>query len=162
MIHINPKSVDTYLSGIANQLETHFLDVRSARKSPLVSRALQGVKRRYGVPTLWKLPLTTNNLLTIFDTYDPHPGHDDLLVTSQLSKGTSCLMHLAELTSPDKFSLHDYRKVSMCHSVEFFQDSFGFWLPGNKSDKFFEGNCLIVRKGGSPDTYSRFRKYLSS
>ena len=25
--HINPKSVDTYLSGIANQLETHFPDV---------------------------------------------------------------------------------------------------------------------------------------
>jgi hypothetical protein len=71
-------------------------------------------------------------------------------------------MRLAELTSPDKLSLRDYRKVSMRHSVEFFQHGFSFWLPGNKSDKFFEGNHLIVRKGGSPDTHSRFRKYLSS
>jgi hypothetical protein len=28
--HINPKSVDTYLSGIANQLESHFPKVCSA------------------------------------------------------------------------------------------------------------------------------------
>src|ERR1700729_2952129 len=49
--YINPKSVDLYLSGIANQLETHFPNVRDARKSALVSRALQGAKRRFGVPT---------------------------------------------------------------------------------------------------------------
>ena len=49
--YINPKSVDTYLSGICNQLETHFPNVRDARKSALVSRALQGAKRRFGVPT---------------------------------------------------------------------------------------------------------------
>ena len=49
--HINPRSVNTYLSGIANQLECHFPDVRAACKSALVSRALQGAKRRYGVPT---------------------------------------------------------------------------------------------------------------
>ena len=42
---INPRSVDSYLSGIANQLESHFPDVRNARKSMLVSRALQGAKR---------------------------------------------------------------------------------------------------------------------
>ena len=33
--YINPRSVDTYLSGISNQLETHFPDVREARKSAL-------------------------------------------------------------------------------------------------------------------------------
>jgi hypothetical protein len=49
--YINPKSVDTYLSGICNQLETHFPNVRDARKSALVSRALQGAKCRFGVPT---------------------------------------------------------------------------------------------------------------
>lgn len=43
--YINPNSVDTYLSGICNQLETHFPGVRDARKSALVSRALQGAKR---------------------------------------------------------------------------------------------------------------------
>ena len=34
---INPNSVDSYLSGIANQLETYFPDVWSACKSTLVS-----------------------------------------------------------------------------------------------------------------------------
>lgn len=35
--HINPHSVDSYLSGICNQLEPHFPDVRTIRKSPLVA-----------------------------------------------------------------------------------------------------------------------------
>jgi hypothetical protein len=39
---INPKSVDSYLSGIANQLETHFPNVQVAHKSALVTCALQG------------------------------------------------------------------------------------------------------------------------
>jgi hypothetical protein len=49
--HINPKSVDSYLSGIANQLELHFPYVRANHKSALVSCALQGMKHRYSVPT---------------------------------------------------------------------------------------------------------------
>ena len=42
--HINPKSVDTYLSGITNQLETHFPEVHTSCKSILVTHALQGTK----------------------------------------------------------------------------------------------------------------------
>jgi hypothetical protein len=160
--HINPNSVDTYLSGIANQLESHFPDVHTARKSPLVSRALQGAKRRYGVPTSRKLPLTSTNIITVFNAYDPSPTHDDLLFTVQLATGTNCLMRLAELTSPDSVPLRDYRKVSMRHLVEFLPQGVSFWLPGHKADKFFEGNHLIIRKGGSPDTYVRFRRYLAS
>ena len=160
--HINPKSVDTYLSGIANQLETHFPDVRAARKSPLVSRALQGTKRRYGVPTSRKLPLTRNNLLTIINGYGPTASHDDLLFIAQICTGTECLMRLGELTWPDKSASRDYRKVSMRHSVDFLADGVSFWLPGHKADKFFEGNRLIIRKSGVPDTYTLFTTYLKS
>ena len=103
--HINPKSVDTYLSGIANQLESHFPEVRNARKSALVSHALQGAKHCYGVPTTQKLPLTGENLKTICNTYNTNPSHDDLLFTTQILTGTDCLMRLAELTWPDKVSL---------------------------------------------------------
>ena len=42
--YINPKSINIYLSGICNQIETHFSHVRDACKSILVSRALQGAK----------------------------------------------------------------------------------------------------------------------
>jgi hypothetical protein len=38
--YINLKSVDTYLSGICNQIETHFPAAREARKSVLVTHAL--------------------------------------------------------------------------------------------------------------------------
>src|SRR6267143_1363693 len=34
--HIKPKSVDSYLSGICQQLETYFPDIRKERRSPLV------------------------------------------------------------------------------------------------------------------------------
>ena len=160
---INPKSVDTYLSGIANQLESHFPDVRAAHKSVLVSRALQGAKCRYGVPTTCKLPLTKDNIITLINAYQPFPSHDDLLFTTQISTGVSCLMRLAELTwPPDSIALRDYRKVTMRHSVEFLTDALSFWLPGHKADQFFEGNQLIVHKGGTPDTCTLFRSYLAS
>ena len=160
--HINPKSVDTYICNIANQFETHFPDVHAVRKSTLVSRALQGAKWRYGVPTSRKLPLTRDNLLTIYNVYGPNPPHDDLLFTAQILMGTDCLMWLAKLTWPDKLSLRDYRKVSMPHSVEFLPEGLSFWLPGHKADKFFKGNRLIVHKGGSPDTHNRLCEYLAS
>ena len=60
--YINPKSTDTYLSRICNQLETHFPNVHSTCKSILVSCALQGAKHFFGFPTHWKLPLTKGNL----------------------------------------------------------------------------------------------------
>ena len=58
--YINPKSVDSYLSGICNQLESHFPDIRNVCKSPMVSQALKGVKHRFGRTTTCKLPLTTS------------------------------------------------------------------------------------------------------
>jgi hypothetical protein len=117
--HINAKSVDTYLSGIANQLESHFLNVHIARKSALVSHTLQGVKHRYGMPTTRKLPLTPNNLRTVCNAYNDDPSYDNLLFVTQLLIGTHCLMRLGELTWPDKIALWDYRKISMRHSVSF-------------------------------------------
>jgi len=160
--YINPKSVDLYLSGIANQLEPHFPNVRSARKSALVSRALQGAKWRFGVPTTCKLPLTVDNLISVCNHYRVNPSHDDMLFTTQLLTRTGCLMRLAELTWPDKISLRDYRKVTMHHTVTFHTNTLSFWLPGHKVDQFFEGNRLVVRKASSPDTYSYFLTYLSS
>ena len=71
-------------------------------------------------------------------------------------------MRLGELTWPDTVHLHDYRKVTMRHSIEFLVDAASFWLPGHKADQYFEGNRLIIRKGPFPDTYTHFCDYLSS
>jgi len=59
--HINPRSVDSYLSGICNQLEPYFPEVRQNRKSPLVVRTLAGAKCYRGTPTQRKSPLTTSS-----------------------------------------------------------------------------------------------------
>ena len=40
--HIDPKSVSSYLSGICQQLEPYFPNVRPSRHSPLVDRTLKG------------------------------------------------------------------------------------------------------------------------
>jgi len=160
--YINPKSVDSYLSGIANQLESHFPDVRSARKSALVSCALQGAKQRFGVPTTCKLPLTRENLLTVCNAYHDNPSHDDILFMTQILTGTECLMRLGELMWPDQLDLRHYRKVSMHHTVSFHTDALSFWLPGHKADQFFEGNRLIVHKSLPSHAYSHFQTYLSS
>jgi hypothetical protein len=159
-VHINPKSVDTYLSGICNQIEIHFPNVQNARKSMLVSHALQGAKHRFGVPTLCKLPLTKANLLEVLNTYQPSPSHDDKLFLAQLFIGTNCLLRLKELVWLDNHSLQDYCKVSMCHSVQSSHDSISFWLPSHKADQFFEGNCLFIRSS-STKNYCLFNSYLS-
>jgi len=89
----------------------------TAQQNTLVSHALWGAKRCFGVATLWKLPLTRNNLLEVFSSLRRSPSHDDLLFATQLFVGTDCLMWLAELTWPDKVSFHDYHKVMIRHSM---------------------------------------------
>jgi hypothetical protein len=126
----------------------------------LVSRALQGAKRRFGVPTLRKLPLTKANLLEVLNAYQPSLSHDDKLFLAQIFTGTNCLLRLGELVWPDSHSLQDYRKVSMRHSVQLSHDSVSFWLPGHKADRFFEGNRLFIRST-STEHYHLFNSYLS-
>src|ERR1700729_2512810 len=55
--HINPKSVESYLSGICNNLEPFFPEIRANRASAVVKRTLKGALRRYGHPTNHKSPL---------------------------------------------------------------------------------------------------------
>jgi hypothetical protein len=152
--HINPKSVDTYLSSIANQLETHFPNVQCMQKCYHIL-CFAGCKM-----TLWctNISQTSSNQGQSdhhFQHIQTHP-HNDLLFTTQILTGTDCLMCLAEITWLDKVSLHDYCKVSMCHSVEFLMGTLSFWLPGHKADKFFKGNCLIVRKSAIPNMHACF------
>ena len=70
-------------------------------------------KQRYRVPTVRKLPLIRNNLITIFNAYQPNPSHNNLLFMSPVLTGFDCLMCLGELTWPDTVHLCDYRKVTM-------------------------------------------------
>ena len=139
--HTDPKSVDSYLSGICNQLKSHFPDMRNVHKSPMVSQALKGAKCHFGKATSHKLPLTVDNLNTVYYTLGTDPSHNDALFAAQLFTGFENLLCLGELCWPDKVALHDYRKVTMRHTVEFFDDHIGLFLPAHKGDAFLKGTA---------------------
>jgi hypothetical protein len=62
--HINPKSVNSYLSGICRQLDSEpfYPEIRQNRKSLLVSRTMAGCLRRFGTPTKRKSPFSHADL----------------------------------------------------------------------------------------------------
>ena len=144
--HINPKSVDSYLSGICHQLEAFFPDVRKARSSMLVKRTLRGCKRLKGTPTKRKRALTLEDLARVIIYYSTSTNHNDLLFVAMLLTGFFALMRLGELTFPDDKRLRDWRKVTLRDSVHCTPDQYDFHLPHHKADKYFEGNRVIVCK----------------
>ena len=75
--HINPKSVESYLSGICNNLEPFFPDIRSNRAIALVKRTLKGTRRRHGRATIQKSPLTTTHLCTIANALHQSREHNE-------------------------------------------------------------------------------------
>jgi hypothetical protein len=161
--HIKPDSVDSYLSGICQQLEPHYPAIRDIRKSILCKRTLTGCKRLWGVPTKRKRALTMRDLQLVVDHYANSTSHDDLLFVCQLLTGFFALMRLGELTISDDKSLFDYRKITKRTSVSLSDDDYRFFLPSHEADKFFEGNIVIVqRHTGTINPLSFFRKYLKS
>jgi hypothetical protein len=73
------------------------------------------------------------------------------------------LLRLADLTFPDKLGYRDYKKVTLCLSLEWLPNAFVFWLPSHKSDTTFEGNHIIVKKNvGAPDPLPIMKSYISS
>ena len=89
---IKPASVDTYLSGICQQLESLFPNVRTNRKTPLVRRTLDGCKRMRAIPTKRKRALTIDDLHIIMRFYAHSHDHDDFLFTCMILVGFFALM----------------------------------------------------------------------
>lgn len=161
--HINPKSVDSYLSGIANNLEPFFPDVRANRNSALVKRTLKGAMRRHSKPTSRKSPLTVNHLQTINNKLGGSADHDDMLFNSMINTGFTGLLRLGEMTMHDNPELRDFRKVVMRNSLCFEGDDYNFLLPTHKADTTFEGNRVIIRHiHGAPDPAPIMRRYIHS
>lgn len=161
--HINPKSLSSYLSGICNQLEIYFPDVRAARNSPLVKKTLSGSKKRFSSPTKRKTALTLDDILYVAKRYPTSPSYDDDLFLAMLTTGFFALLRLGEMAIPDDLKLRDYRKVTLASSVSVSDNSFSFFLPTHKADAFFEGNrVLIKRRKHQPDPYGYFIRYWSN
>jgi hypothetical protein len=157
--HIRPASVDSYLSGICNQLEAHFPKVREIRKSILVSRTLQGCKRLRGTAVRRKHPLSRDHLRRAITNLPADPSHDDKLFLTTLLTGFRSLSRLGELTMPDNPQLRNPRKYTKRVSVTISDSTYEYWLPAHKADTTFEGNRIIVTDG---DALVSFRNYINS
>ena len=161
--HINPRSVNTYLSGISQQLEANFPAVKEARNSTLVRRTWQGCMRMKGVATVRKRALTTDDLNLVIARCHMSTDHDDLLFLAMLLTGFFGLLRLGEMTFPDDTSLRNWKKVTRRNTVKVTIQHYEFLLPGHKADRFFEGNKIIIpsrRFGVYPLQF--FSKYLAS
>ncbi|KZT22418.1 hypothetical protein NEOLEDRAFT_1036932, partial [Neolentinus lepideus HHB14362 ss-1] len=130
--HINPSSVQSYLSGICSQLEPYYPLIRQTRNSALVSRTLKGCKALYGKPVSRKAPLSVSDLEKVTSHYAGSDSHDDRLFVAQLLCGFFGLMRLGKLCWSDKKNLQDWRQVILRHTVSWFDNGFGFLLPGHK------------------------------
>ena len=162
--HINPKSVSAYLSGICQQLEPYFPNVRASRHTPLVDHMLKGCLHLRGSAITRKRALTFTDLQLVLSDLSSSTHHDDLLFKSMLLTGFFALMRLGELTFPNDIKLRNWKKVSKRSSVVLSTDQYQFHLPGHKADQFFEGNTIIIKQKQYCDInpLSVFSEYLSS
>ncbi|KAG1812130.1 uncharacterized protein BJ212DRAFT_1448237 [Suillus subaureus] len=112
--HIQPCSVEAYLSGIVNQLKPHF---PHSWHSTLVKCTMQGALCSLGCPIIHKQPIIRDDLACVIHTL-PHPlTHNDLF-----------LLHLGELVAADDPSMRDFTKFSLHTS----RDKMDMWYKGNK------------------------------
>ncbi|KAL4252527.1 hypothetical protein AB1N83_014297 [Pleurotus pulmonarius] len=160
--HIDPKSVNSYLSGICNQLETFFPNVRRARNSRLVTRTIAGCRKRLGEGTKRRQPLMPEHVALLSEKFPPL-SHDNKLFIALLLSGFHALHRLGELTHNDTKSKRSWRKTIMRCSVKVFTDSYSYFLPGHKGDRLFEGNTIVIAaREDEMDPAEPFKLYLRS
>jgi hypothetical protein len=161
--HIEPRSVNSYLSGVINKLEPFFPDVRSLRNHTTVKRTLRGCMRLYSNPVHRKRPLLLEDIKTISAMLRTSNNFDDKLFLAIVKVGFFSLQRLGELTQPDNVKLRDYRRLPQRITVRRFQDRIEYLLPIHKADILFEGNKIVVEKVQDAwDPVSAFSRYLSA
>ncbi|KAM5545972.1 hypothetical protein V8D89_000098 [Ganoderma adspersum] len=143
--NLEPRSVDSYLSGVCNQLEPFYPRVRLARRLPLVCRTLKGATLRlYSKPSKRKRALATDDLELVLTALKESSLHDDKLFLAQLLTGFHGLLRLGEMVWPDNPKLRTSRKLSLRTSTQINPSSFSFLLHSHKSDKFFDGDRVLI------------------
>ncbi len=161
--HIEPRSVDAYLSGICSELETFYPNVRVNRRSPLVARTLKGCKRLYSKPIRRKRALTRDDLNLVASSLSHSTVYDDVLFLALLLTGFYALLRLGELVWPDQHDLRSYAKLTRRTSVVTKEDSFEFGLHSHKTDRQFAGDTVLVHSMVSgADPVRAFSAYLSA
>ncbi|TFK78970.1 hypothetical protein K466DRAFT_461601, partial [Polyporus arcularius HHB13444] len=161
--HIEPRSVDAYLSGICSELEHFYPEVRANRRSPLVARTLKGCKRLYSKPVRRKRALTRDDLNLVVASLGRSDSYDDILFVALLLTGFHALLRLGELVWPDQRDLRSYAKLIRRTSVSMkASESFQFLLHSHKTDRQFAGDSVLVHRTVSgADPVRAFQTYLT-
>jgi hypothetical protein len=161
--HIEPRSVDSYLSGIVSKLEAYYPAARDARRSRLVAHTLQGCKRRLSQPITRKAPLSRTDIEKALASPMLTGSYNDALFAAMLLTGFETLQRLDKLTWPDSKRHQSYRHVAMRHTLVITQDSATYLLPHQKNHSLATGNLVVLRRRGSShfDPLSIFTTYLT-
>lgn len=160
--HIQPRSVENYLSGIVSQLQPHFPEVREARNSDLVRRTLRGSLRRFSRPVVRREPLSRADLICAIQSCPRPFSFDDLAWLAMLLSGFFGLLRLGELVWPDAGDLREYSSLSSRSSVLLDASSFTFTVPQRKSDTRYKGHSVCITRSSLPDDpHSIFSQYLA-
>lgn len=156
-------SPDTLSLGICSELEPFFPDVRSARSSHLVRDTLKGAMRLYSRPVRRKTPLTCSDVARLATSVSSPPSHDDTLFVALLLTGFHALARLGDLVWPDHVQHRTYATVARHLSVHVASDHYTFLLQTHKTDAFFEGDRVLVRRQHpNSDPWQAFTAYLAS
>lgn len=160
--HIKPTSVDSYLSGICNQMEPLFPNIRTVRKSPLVSRTLAGCKRMLGSSTIRKRPLSPDDVKACLERFSSS-SFDDLLFCAILVAGFLGLHRLGELVKPSRGEAWRKTIPRTSATLDSRTRLFAYTLPASKTDHIFEGSRIIIAEHlpGVP-SFDLFVKYLDA
>ncbi|KAF7761975.1 hypothetical protein Agabi119p4_9967 [Agaricus bisporus var. burnettii] len=158
---IKPSSIETYLSGITYRLQPYFPEAKIVRDNIFLKNVVKGVKRMKNSPVSRKQPITFSQLNNIASQLRDSPHIDDALFLSLLTTGFFALLRLGELTDPNDHRLQNRRKTIRRDSVISNSSSIQFILPASKTDKFFNGNQVMIHSNHSPnDPISSFHHYL--
>ena len=149
---ISASSIDSYLSGICDQLEPFFPDMQKHQASVLIKCTLKGTCRSKTHGIECKVVLTVHDLSYAHNHATLTSPLDILLFDTQLNSGFCGLLWLGKLDSPDNQNMRDWKKVTMRHTLEWLPHAYAFWLPLHKSDSYFDGNCILCGQiQGAPD-----------
>jgi hypothetical protein len=67
------------------------------------------------------------------------------------------------MTFPDNIALRDYCKMSLRLSLTITTTNFSFTLPTHKSDRYFEGDRILIQKSSSgPNALAAMTAYVKS
>ena len=156
---ISPDSINSYLSGIVNQLKLYYPDVCKQWESLLIKHTLKGAWRLHSKGVRHKKPLSVHNLETMQAHLAGSTSFDDLLFEAQLNTRFAGLLQLGELVENNKPVLWDWKRITMWHLLELLLNAYVFSLPCHKGDLVFEG-IVCQRITGAPDPVCIMHKYI--